>query len=203
MIFLCSPNNPSGGLIRKESLLRILEDFGGIVVLDEAYTDFCPEASMLPELANHPNLVVLQTLSKAWGMAGIRLGMCFGDPQIIRFLNRIKPPYNINTLSQQKSLELLQNEEAKNERVKRILDERENLRDSLLSLGMIMEVFPSDSNFLLVRFRDAARIFTYLTDRLIIVRDRSSVTGCEGCLRITVGTREENRKLLDALNNYE
>ncbi len=198
-IFICSPNNPTANLLDREEVVKLLTEFDGIVVLDEAYIDFAPESSFLPELDDFPNLVVLQTFSKAWGMAGIRLGMAFAQPEIIKVFNKIKYPYNINILTQQKALELIESEGEKNEWVKIIIDERSKMIRKLFNLPFVQVIYPSDANFILVKMHDARGIYEYLTEQKIIVRDRSKVTLCEDCLRITIGSPEENKKLRKAL----
>jgi histidinol-phosphate aminotransferase len=200
LIFLCSPNNPTAKSIRRESIIKIVKNFGGLVILDEAYIDFIPESSLLPELGNYPNLVILQTLSKAWGMAGIRLGMAFASPDIIKILNKIKYPYNINILAQKKVLKLLENTAKKDEWVKQILDEKERLVGEIKILPFVKTVFPSDANFFLVRMDNAKAVFEYLIGKKVVVRNRSKVRLCEGCLRITVGTKKEDYILLKTLN---
>jgi len=198
-IFICSPNNPTGNLLDKTEIINLLTEFDGVVVVDEAYIDFCQEDSFLPILENCPNLIILQTFSKAWGMAGIRLGMAFAQAEIIRVFNKIKYPYNINILTQQKALELIDSEGEKNEWVKIILDERAKMIRKLFKLPFVQVIYPSDANFILVKMNDARGIYEYLTEQKIIVRDRSKVTLCENSLRITIGSPEENKKLRKAL----
>jgi histidinol-phosphate aminotransferase len=198
-IFICSPNNPTGNLLDKTEIIKLLTEFDGIVVVDEAYIDFSPENSFLSLLDSCPNLIILQTFSKAWGMAGIRLGMAFAQTEIIRVFNKIKYPYNINILTQQKALELIDNEGEKNEWVKIILDERSKMIRKLFKLPFVEVIYPSDANFILVKMNDARGIYEYLTEQKIIVRDRSKVTLCENSLRITIGSQEENKKLRKAL----
>ena len=198
-IFVCSPNNPTGNLLDKTETIKLLTEFDGLVVVDEAYIDFSPENSLLPELDTYSNLIVLQTFSKAWGMAGIRLGMAFAQPEIIRVFNKIKYPYNINVLTQQKALELLDNVDKKNEWVKIILDERAKMVRKLFKLPFVQVIYRSDANFILVKMHDARGIYEYLTEQKIIVRDRSRVALCEDSLRITIGSPEENKKLRKAL----
>jgi len=198
-IFICSPNNPTGNLLDKTEIIKLLTEFDGIVVLDEAYIDFSPENSFLGLLESCQNLIILQTFSKAWGMAGIRLGMAFAQREIIEVFNKIKYPYNINILTQQKALELIDGEGEKNEWVKIILDERAKMIRKLFKLPFVQVIYPSDANFILVKMDDARGIYEYLTERKIIVRDRSKVTLCENCLRITIGSSEENKKLRKAL----
>ena len=199
IIFVCSPNNPTANLLEKSEIIKLLNGFDGLVVVDEAYIDFAPESSLLPELDQYENLIVLQTFSKAWGMAGIRLGMAFADPEIIRVFNKIKYPYNINMLTQKKALELLDNFQEKEEWVKIILDERAKMVQKLFKLPFVQVVYPSDANFILVKMHDARGIYEYLTEQKIIVRDRSKTALCGDCLRITIGSPEENKKLRIAL----
>jgi histidinol-phosphate aminotransferase len=173
-----------------------------LVVVDEAYIDFSPEGSLVAELDKYPNLVVLQTFSKAWGLASLRLGMAYASEGIIRILNKIKPPYNINGLTQALASEALGEVERKDEMVREILAQRQTLRTGLLTLASVVYVYPSDANFLLVKFTNAKAVFAYLLEKKIIVRDRSNVILCEGCLRITIGTEEENFQLLDTLRSF-
>jgi histidinol-phosphate aminotransferase len=202
IVFLCSPNNPSGNLLSKHEIKKVLDHFGGIVVIDEAYIDFSPEESWLSELAHHPNMVVLQTFSKAWGLAGVRLGIAFADPQIIAFFNKVKYPYNINVLTQQLVLEHLQFETRKKAWVELILKERDRMSLHLSHLPFVKKVYPSDANFLLVKVDDAYGVYNYLIEQSIIVRNRTNVLLCEGCLRITIGTSDENNLLLKALKAW-
>ncbi len=203
LVFLCSPNNPSGNCLDSSEILKVIKGFNGIVVLDEAYIDFAPEKSMMPELIEHRNLVILQTLSKAWGMAGIRLGLAFADQEIIMVLNKIKYPYNINILTQQKALTLLQDTEMKNRWVQVILKEKSRVKDELSEIPGILKIYPSDANFLLVKTTNAREIYDFLVSRGIVVRDRSRVLHCENCLRITIGTPDENDQLIKALNDMK
>lgn len=202
IVWICSPNNPSGNLVRREAIVEILNTFEGLVVVDEAYIDFASEPSFTQELDNYPNLIVLQTFSKAWGLASLRLGMCFASEAIIKVLNKIKPPYNLSGATQQLLFEALEYVETKNQLVKDILAEREQLRTNLAALPLVKRIYPSDSNFLLVEFDDAYAVMQYLIDQKIIVRDRSKVILCEGCLRITVGTSEENNTLIQTLKAF-
>lgn len=202
MIFVCSPNNPSGNLLKKDSILTILNVFNGIVVIDEAYIDFTDEKSWIGELTNFNNLVILQTFSKAWGLANIRVGMAYGDAKIISVLNKIKYPYNVNGVSQKLILTALESEKQKNELVKRIISERNKLAEDLLILPFIEHVFPSDSNFILAKVSNANKVYNYLLHNKIIVRNRSKMIHCNECLRFTVGTVEENKKLIEVLNEY-
>ena len=203
MIFLCSPNNPTGNLLRKADIEAVLNGFEGPVVVDEAYIDFEPGGSFLPLLGNYDNLVVLQTFSKAWGMAGIRLGMAFARPDLIAILNKIKYPYNINILTQAKAMELLGNDGDMSQWVSVLVKERESLAAQLAGLSFVEKVWPSDANFLLVKVKNAREIYNYLVSKGIIVRDRSRILLCEESLRITVGSEEENTILLEALHSMQ
>ena len=201
--FLCSPNNPSGNLLRREDMQQILEQSPGVVVVDEAYIDFPHEVSWNQVLGQYPNLVVLQTFSKAWGMASLRLGMAYASEEIVQLLNKIKPPYNIPGPIQEVALKALQkNESQKKTWVSSLNRERDLLIPRLAELPIVQKVFPSDANFLLVRFEAAKEIFRFLLEQRVIVRDRSSQPWCEGCLRLTVGTREENDRLIQALLSF-
>ncbi len=203
LIFICSPNNPSGNLLNRDSIRKILNSFDGIVVLDEAYIDFADEDSWINELESFNNLVVLQTFSKAWGLANIRVGMAYANEVIISVLNKIKYPYNVNGVSQQIIIEALNSEPIKNEVVLEIVSERDKLTEALSKLDDIEYIFPSDSNFILARVRGANDIYNYLLDNKIIVRNRSSMINCEECLRFTIGTKEENIRLIEMLKKYE
>lgn len=202
LIFLCSPNNPSGNLLDKNAMIEIIQNFDGLVVIDEAYIDFAPGKSLLPEIEKYPNLVILQTFSKAWGMAGIRLGMAFASNSIIQVLNKIKYPYNLNILTQKKALELLENKEQVDTWIKMLIEEREKMTKYLAKFHFVTKIFPSDANFLLVAVTDARGIYNYLTDSGIIVRDRSKIHLCNNSLRITIGTMDEDNVLLQALKEY-
>lgn len=202
MVFLCSPNNPSANLLDKAEICRILSAFGGMVVLDEAYIDFCGSEGLLPSLGDHRNLVILRTLSKAWGLAGIRLGMALADPEVIRYMNRVKYPYNVNYLTQTKAMEMLGSAESRDKWIREILAERTKLEDRLEEIGYVLKIFPSDANFLLVRVKDAEAIYAFLNERGVIVRNRSGLTHCKDCIRITVGTPEENNRLIDLMKSY-
>lgn len=202
IIFLCSPNNPTGNSLSSENILYLIRKFNGLVVLDEAYIDFVPNKSFMRVLPRYPNLVILQTFSKAWGWAALRLGMAFASEEIIDVLNKIKPPYNINEATQRIALEGLKQVGKKEEMVETILAERKNLRGALNMLRCVEQVFPSDANFLLVKVAEPRKMYNYLVSKQLIVRDRSTVALCEGCLRITVGTRAENGALITAMKNY-
>ncbi len=200
IIFLCSPNNPSGNLLSERKIKQVLDKFNGLVVVDEAYIDFTNSTGFVPYLKDYNNLVILQTLSKAWGLAALRLGICIAHVGIINILNKIKPPYNISELTQRVALKQLQNESGKNKCVAEILTERELLKDQLSKILIVEKIYPSDANFLLVKVKDAKGTYQALVEKGIIVRDRSSVILCDNCLRITVGTKLENEALLKALN---
>ncbi|HEX8040872.1 MAG TPA: histidinol-phosphate transaminase [Chryseosolibacter sp.] len=199
VIFLCSPNNPTGNLLSRDKIVEVLKRFYGLVVIDEAYIDFTTSKSFIHELKKYPNLVVLQTFSKAWGLAGLRLGMCFASEEIVALLNKIKYPYNVNIRTQELALDALENPYRKDIWVEEILKEKGLLTAELSRLAVVDKVFPSDANFVLVRVKDAQSTYQYLMDKGIIVRDRSRVNLCYNCLRITVGTPEENKKLIEAL----
>ncbi|MFP4059765.1 MAG: histidinol-phosphate transaminase [Bacteroidota bacterium] len=203
LLFLCSPNNPTGNLFDENIVKSLLETFRGVVVIDEAYIDFAEREGFAGRLEQYENLVVLQTFSKAWGLAGIRLGMAFASPEIIKYLSNIKYPYNVNILTQEKALEELKDTRKKDDWVKEILKQREWLMHELQRLDIVRKVFPSDANFFLIRVKEPQVIYDFLVDRKIIIRDRSKVSLCEGCLRITVGTPEENELLVKALVEFE
>jgi histidinol-phosphate aminotransferase len=202
VIWLCSPNNPSGNLLNRSEIKKILDSFDGIVVIDEAYQDFAAESSWLTELDKYPQLIVLQTFSKAWGMAGVRCGMAFASEEIIAFFNKVKYPYNVNILTQKTIAEALSNEQKMREQVKTILDERAKMQRELAKLGVVKHIFPSDANFLLVRVTDAPKIYKALADRGCVVRSRHNVVLCENCLRITIGTPEENEIIINELKTF-
>ena len=199
LIFLCSPNNPTGNSLDREEMVRLLHTFEGIVVVDEAYIDFASQPSFLPELENYPNLVVLQTLSKAWGGAALRLGMAFASPAIIGLFNKVKYPYNVNLPAQREALALLNKPEQMEVQRQKVLEERERLRQAFEAAPFQYKVYPSDANFLLVEVGRANEIYAALVEKGVIVRNRNSVSLCRGCLRITVGTVDENTLLLQAL----
>ncbi len=202
MLFICSPNNPSGNLMSKPRIRELLNNFDGIVIVDEAYIDFSNDPGMLPEIANYQNLVVLRTFSKAWGMANIRLGMAFTNQEIIQYMSNVKPPYNVNGITQQIALKSLQNIEKKDKMIQKIIDGRDYLQQELQQFKLVEKIYPSDSNFLLVKFQDSDKVFDYLMNEKIIVRNRSNQPGCDNCLRITVGTEEENVQLINSLKRF-
>ncbi|MEX0981236.1 MAG: histidinol-phosphate transaminase [Bacteroidales bacterium] len=203
LMFLCSPNNPTSNSFDPEEMLQLVDQLEVIVVVDEAYIDFSKRESLKNRVSTHPNLVVLQTFSKAWGLAGIRLGIAIGDPELIRFMDRVKYPYNVNMLTQKLAIEVLNEEEKVKQWIEAILSERAVLERELARFRFIEHIYPSDANFLLVKANEPKKIYNYLVERHIIIRDRSNVALCEGCLRITVGTREENLQLTEALGQYQ
>ena len=203
IIFLCSPNNPTGNSFSEASVEKILQNFNGLVVIDEAYIDFSAEESWLQRLEEFPNLVITQTLSKAYGLAGIRLGICYASEEIIGILNKIKPPYNVNELTQKRAQDRLSRHEEVSREVEVILQERELLRTNLSKMAFVKDIFPSDANFLLARVDDAAGKYEQLLKAGVVVRNRSNQELCENTLRFTVGTPEENRELIKKLTQLE
>jgi histidinol-phosphate aminotransferase len=199
IIFLCSPNNPTGNCLNREDIEIVLNNFNGLVVIDEAYINFSRQRSFIPELTEYPNLVILQTLSKAWGLAGLRIGMAFAAPEIIEVMNKIKPPYNVSEVTQTLAAEALSKTEEINKQIRETVQQREWLKQELAQFSFVQKIYPSDANFLLVKMDDPKTVYNHLSSKGIVVRDRSSVSGCEGCLRITVGTSSENRLLISAL----
>ena len=199
LIFLCSPNNPTGNDLDRAEIIKTIDRFQGIVVVDEAYIDFSSQPSLLGLLNEKPNLIVFQTFSKAWGSAAIRLGMAFAGPEIIEIMNRVKYPYNVNQLTQDYVLQMLKKNRDIDEWVKILLEERKHLQEELKKVPCVSKVYPSDANFILARVSDANAIYQALTDKGIIVRNRNSVSLCSNCLRITVGTSSENEVLIEAL----
>lgn len=200
LIFICSPNNPTGNSINRDDIETILANFNGIVVVDEAYINYSKQKTFIQELTEYGNLVVLQTLSKAWGLAALRIGMAFASEEIIEVFNKVKPPYNISEATQQLALQALENVDQINEWTRQTVIERNKLAASFEAISSVEKVYPSDANFLLVKIADAKNVYDRLVQRGIIVRDRSKVILCEGCLRITVGTPGENEKLLAGMN---
>lgn len=202
-IFVCSPNNPTGNSFVRADIKRLLTEFEGIVVVDEAYIDFSTEESFISELANYPNLLVLQTFSKAWGMAALRIGMAFASEEIITVFNRIKYPYNVNEATQQLTLEALGLIDKKNTMVADVLSERSVLESAFEEIKTVHKVYPSDANFLLIKIEKAHQLYHFLVENLIIVRDRSKVVLCDDCLRITIGTKQENKELLAIIKKFD
>ena len=203
LIFFCSPNNPTGNLLDRGSIIRIAEKFNGLVVVDEAYIDFADTESLITSIVKLPNLVILRTFSKAWGMAGVRLGMAIADERIITVLNKIKYPYNIGMLTQQLVAEMLEKKDQRDQWVATIKNEKRKLTESLLKLALVEKIFPSDANFILVRFSNHLAVMRFLVDEKIILRNRSNMYLCEGCLRITIGTEQENEMLIRKLKQFE
>lgn len=202
IIFICSPNNPTGNTLNREDVEVVLNNYWGIVAIDEAYINFSRFRSFTQEMEDYPNLVVMQTLSKAWGLAALRIGLGFASEPIINVMNKVKPPYNINQASQDLALKALEEVGMVNDMIREIVTQRAVLETELAKLPIVQKIYPSDANFLLVRVTDAKAIYNYLLGKGVVVRDRSSVTLCEGCLRITVGTEAENKALLAYLQSY-
>lgn len=203
IIWLCSPNNPTGNSINYQDIEVLLNNFDGLIVVDEAYINFSRQRSFLSELKEYPNLIVLQTLSKAWGLAALRLGMAFASKEIIELLNRIKPPYNINQATQDLVLQALEEVGQVNDMIKIIVQLRDQLAESLLDVPGVEKIYPSDANFILVKIKNARKLYEFLLEDGIVVRDRSKVKLCEDCLRITIGTETENQKLLERIKEFK
>ena len=199
IIFLCSPNNPTGNSFTTESVTTILENFNGFVVIDEAYIDFSDKASWLAKLDQYPNLIITQTLSKAYGLAGIRLGICYGSPEVIAVLNKIKPPYNVNELTQQRALERLSNQSKIDNEIVSIIAQRDALLKVLKEVSFVEKIYPSEANFILAKVDNANKRYDELIAKGIVIRNRTTQPLCENCLRLTIGTEEENKKLMEAL----
>ncbi|NII25793.1 histidinol-phosphate transaminase [Pseudoflavitalea sp. X16] len=202
MIFVCSPNNPTGNSLDRGDIEVLLNNYFGLVVIDEAYINFSRFRSFTQELNDYPNLVIMQTLSKAWGLAALRVGIGFASTDIVKVMNKVKPPYNINQASQDLVLQALEEVGQVNDMIREIVAQRGELEKVLPALPVVQQVYPSDANFLLVRVTDAKAIYQYLLQEGIVVRDRSNVTLCEGCLRITIGTAAENEALIQSLKKY-
>ena len=202
-IFVCSPNNPTGNSLCRKEIESLLNKFDGLVIVDEAYIDFSSSESLLKDLDKYPNLIVLQTFSKAWGCAAIRLGMAFASPEIIGIFNKIKYPYNVNRLTQEEAIRVLQHPETIKGWVNTLLEERARVMEEFVKLPCCVRVFPTDANFFLAKIYEATQIYNYLVSEGIIVRNRTNVALCNDCLRITIGTKEENDALLDALRKVE
>ena len=202
IIWICSPNNPTGNSLDRIDIETILNHFDGIVVIDEAYINFSKQKSFVQSLIDYPNLVVMQTLSKAWGLAGLRLGMCFANPDIIGYMNKVKAPYNINIVTQELALQALEEVGQVNDMIKLLVDMRNALAQVIASMPHVIQVFPSDTNFILVKIPHARKLYEFLMSKGIIVRDRSALALCEDSLRITVGTEQENTLLVDAMYEW-
>lgn len=202
LIWICSPNNPTGNSINREEMLKVIDQFEGLVIVDEAYSDFSSEKPMRLELNRHPNLIVLNTLSKAWGCAAIRLGMAFAQPDIINIFNKVKYPYNVNLLTQQQAMEALKDPFEVDKWVKMLLQERARMIQNFKLLPITERIYPTDANFVLVKVNNAQKIYDYLVGKGIIVRNRSRIKLCDNCLRITIGNKSENNEILAALRQY-
>ena len=202
IIWICSPNNPTGNNINREEITKVLEQFEGIVIIDEAYSDFSQEKPFRLELRNYKNLIVLNTFSKAWGCAAIRLGMAFAHPEIINIYNKVKYPYNVNLLTQQKAMEVLKESYETDKVIRILLQERARLISAFRDLPICEGIYPTDANFFLAKMTDAQKIYDYLVNKGIIVRNRTRISLCNNCLRITIGTKTENAELLSALRQY-
>ena len=202
LIWICSPNNPTGNSLNRDEILKVIERFEGIVIVDEAYIDFAQQLSLRQELPSHPNLIILQTMSKAWGSAAIRLGMAFASKEIVDIYNKVKYPYNVNLLTQQQALEMLKDPFEIDKYVKILLTERTRLMQAFQELPICEQIYKTDANFFLARMTDANAIYNYLVDKGIIVRNRNKIQLCQNCLRVTIGNRTENNELLAALRQY-
>lgn len=202
IIWICSPNNPTGNSLNRDEILKVIERFEGVVIVDEAYIDFAQQLSMRQELPAHPNLIILQTMSKAWGSAAIRLGMAFASKEIVTIYNKVKYPYNVNQLTQQQALEMLKDPFEIDKYVKILLTERTRLMQSFQELPICEKIYKTDANFFLAKMTDANAIYNYLVDKGVIVRNRNKIQLCQNCLRITIGNRTENNELLAALRQY-
>lgn len=202
IIWLCTPNNPTGNCLNRDEVIKVIEGFEGLVIVDEAYSDFSTQKPLRTELAKYPNLIVLNTMSKAWGCAAIRLGMAFASEEIITIFNKVKYPYNVNQLTQQQALEALKDPFEVDNWVKILLQERTRMMDAFEMLPICHKVYPTDANFFLAKMTDATKIYNYLVDKGIIVRNRHRVQLCQNCLRITIGTKTENSELIAALRQF-
>ena len=203
IIWLCTPNNPTGNCLKREEVIKVIEGFEGLVIVDEAYSDFSSQKTLRSELSKYPNLIVLNTMSKAWGCAAIRLGMAFASEEIIHIFNKVKYPYNVNLLTQQQALEALKDPFEVDNWVKILLQERARMMDAFSMLPICEKVYPTDANFFLAKMTDATKIYNYLVDQGIIVRNRHRVQLCQNCLRITIGTKTENGELIAALRQFQ
>ena len=203
LLFICSPNNPTGNNMNRADVEVLLNNFPGIVIIDEAYINYSKQKSFIQELTEYPNLIVMQTLSKAWGLAALRLGICFASLDIIDIFNKVKPPYNINEASQELALEALQNTELVNNWIKTVVSQKDILIKGLQQLPFVKTIYPTDANFLLVKVTDADAVYNYLAAKEIVVRNRTKEVLCDNCLRITIGTPQENEKLLSILKKYQ
>ena len=203
LIWLCSPNNPTGNTLQREEIVKVIEAFEGLVIVDEAYSDFSSQKPLRHEIAKYPNLIVLNTMSKAWGCAAIRLGMAFASEEIIAIFNKVKYPYNVNQLTQQQALQALKDPFEVDKWVKILLEERSRMIDAFQLLPICKKVYPTEANFFLAQMTDATKIYNYLVDKGIIVRNRHRIRLCQNCLRVTIGTKTENGELIAALRQYQ
>ncbi|CAA9201716.1 histidinol-phosphate transaminase [Flavobacterium collinsii] len=203
IIFLCSPNNPTGNSFSDESVVKLLQNFHGLIVIDEAYIDFSKKESWLIEIDEYPNLIITQTLSKAYGLAGIRLGICYGSEAVISVLNKIKPPYNVNELTQQRAISRLNDSDKIKQEIYSIIEQREELIKVLLQVNFIEKVYPTEANFVLIKVDDANKRYKQLIERGIVIRNRTNQPLCENCLRLTIGTKEENAVLIKEINSLK
>ena len=203
LLFICSPNNPTGNNMNRSDVEVLLNNFPGIVIIDEAYINYSKQKTFIQELTEYPNLIVMQTLSKAWGLAALRLGLCYASMDIIDLFNKVKPPYNVNDASQQLGLEALQNTDIVNEWITESVLQKELLIKEMGTFAFVEKLYPSDANFILVKVKDAAGLYQYLSSQEVVVRNRSKDPGCANCLRITIGTSEENQLLINLLKQYE
>ena len=203
LIWLCSPNNPTGNTLQREEIVKVIETFEGLVIVDEAYSDFSSQKPLRHEIAKYPNLIVLNTMSKAWGCAAIRLGMAFASEEIIDIFNKVKYPYNVNQLTQQQALQALKDPFEIDKWVKILLEERSRMIDAFQLLPICVKVYPTEANFFLAQMTDATKIYNYLVDKGIIVRNRHRIQLCQNCLRVTIGTKTENGELIAALRQYQ
>jgi histidinol-phosphate aminotransferase len=202
LLFLCSPNNPTGNNMNRADVELVLNNFPGVVIIDEAYINFSKQKTFIQELTEYPNLIVMQTLSKAWGLAALRLGVCFASMDIIDIFNKVKPPYNINEASQQIAIEALKETVMVNKWIKEVVHQKEELVNELVKFSFVKKIYPTDANFVLVKVNDADVLYQYLADNEIVVRNRTKELHCDNCLRITIGTPEENSNLLSVLKKY-
>jgi len=203
ILFICSPNNPTGNNMNREDVEMLLNNFPGIIIIDEAYINYSNQKTFIQELTEYPNLIVMQTLSKAWGLAALRLGLCYASIDIIDVFNKVKPPYNVNKASQQLAVDALANTDQVNNWIKEVVAQKEMLIKELAAFPFIGYIYPSDANFFLMKVKDADKLYTYLSDNGVIIRNRSKEVNCENCLRVTIGTPDENQQLINLLKSYE
>ncbi|HTB52544.1 MAG TPA: histidinol-phosphate transaminase [Ferruginibacter sp.] len=203
ILFICSPNNPTGNNMNREDVEVLLNNFPGIIIIDEAYINYSNQKTFIQELTEYPNLIVMQTLSKAWGLAALRLGLCYASIDIIDVFNKVKPPYNVNKASQQLAVDALANTDQVNNWIKEVVAQKELLIKELAAFPFVGYIYPSDANFFLMKVKDADKLYTYLSDNGVIIRNRSKEVNCENCLRVTIGTPNENQQLINLLKSYE